>query len=65
MGQQHALGVLGITESVIHEIPVQGIGTRTRMAARTTLPGLETEVRAVKEQFAHALLRLDRLRSQG
>ena len=56
MRKQQALGVLGIAQTVVEQVPVQRIGASVgRMAARTALPALEANQGVVEEHLAPTL----------
>jgi hypothetical protein len=49
MGQQEALGVLGITDAVIEQVPIQSVRPPIRMTTSTALPALMTYSGIVKK----------------
>ena len=56
MGQQEALGVLGIAEAVVEQIPVEAVAAGVaRMATGAALPTLEADSRIVELEFSSAL----------
>ena len=43
MAKEHTLAVLGVADTVVHQIPIHAVRTAvSRMATVTTLPVLET-----------------------
>ncbi len=52
-GQQQALGVLGIADAVVEQVPVQTVHPRLAgMAAGAALPALEADARVVEVKLA-------------
>ena len=65
VGEQHALVVLRIANPVVEQVPVEGVHPAVaRMAGRTALPALETDVGVVEEILAFANLAHGLLGSQ-
>ena len=55
--QQHALGVLGVPDAVVEEVPVKAVHAGiVGVATGAALPALETEGAVVEIEFAQAVL---------
>ena len=53
--QQEALGVLGVADAVVEQVPVEPVHARLAgVAARAALPALEADAGVVKVELAFA-----------
>ena len=64
MGQQQTLDVFWIADSVVQQVPANGVGPGVGMATRAALPVLEADRPIIKEHLTATLLRQFRLWSQ-